>query len=208
MREDCKIKLRKAFEQQVPSLPPLKGMIAVLSGNHENWWEEEEPNGTGEEKLLDSSVHCCQSSLSQTAIFLGRTSPDETLFETVGSCHSQPFSMEHSHFRSCSRDTEQAFRGYNQVHVDIYCKLADPPLVQNSFSFPYSPMSSANAFSPQDHQQLWSPGFRNNSSFDVRLDNIVHLEGLKEFSGPFSSMVEVPWIFRDNQKLGDVELLL
>ena len=90
----------------------------------------------------------------------------------------------------------------------IYCKLADPPLIQNSFSSPNSSMSSGSAFSPQYQHDMWSPGFRNNSSFDVRLDNPFHVEGLKEFSGPYSTMVEVPWIFRDSQKLGDVEHLL
>ena len=69
-------------------------------------------------------------------------------------------------------------------------------------------MSSVSAFSPQDQHDMWSPGFRNNSSFDVRLDNPFHVEGLKEFSGPYSTMIEVPWIFRDSQKLGDVEHLL
>ncbi|PPD69330.1 hypothetical protein GOBAR_DD33783 [Gossypium barbadense] len=90
----------------------------------------------------------------------------------------------------------------------IYCKLADPPLIQNGFSSPNSSMSSASAFSPPQQHDMWSPGFRNNSSFDVRLDNPFHMEGLKEFSGPYSTMVEVPWIFRDSQKLGDVEHLL
>uniref|UniRef100_A0A2P2JUY4 Uncharacterized protein LOC105639614 isoform X1 n=1 Tax=Rhizophora mucronata TaxID=61149 RepID=A0A2P2JUY4_RHIMU len=55
---------------------------------------------------------------------------------------------------------------------------------------------------------MWSPGFRNSSSFDVRLDNPFLVEGLKEFSGPYSTMIEVPWIYRDSQKLGDVEHLI
>ncbi|MBA0760867.1 hypothetical protein Gotri_023588 [Gossypium trilobum] len=50
----------------------------------------------------------------------------------------------------------------------IYCKLADPPLIQNGFSSPNSSMSSASAFSPRQQHDMWSPGFRNNSSFDVR----------------------------------------
>lgn len=90
----------------------------------------------------------------------------------------------------------------------IYCKLADPPLANHGLSSPNSSLSSASAFSPQDQSDMWSPGFRNNSSFDVRLDNPFHVEGLKEFSGPYSTMVEVPWIHRDSQKLGDIEHLL
>jgi hypothetical protein len=90
----------------------------------------------------------------------------------------------------------------------LYCKLADPPLTNNGLSSPNSTMSSMGAFSPRDQCEMWSPGFRNNSSFDVRLDNPFHVEGLKEFSGPYSTMVEVPWIYRDGQKLGDAEPLL
>lgn len=90
----------------------------------------------------------------------------------------------------------------------IYCKLTDPPLIQNSFSSPISSASSASAFSPQEQHDMLSPGLRNNSSFDVRLDNPFHVEGLKEFSGPYSTMLEVPWIFRDSEKLAEVENLL
>lgn len=90
----------------------------------------------------------------------------------------------------------------------ILCKLADPPVTNHGLSSPSSSLSSISAFSPQDQYDMWSPGFRNNSSFDVRLDNPFHVEGLKEFSGPYSTMVDVQWIYRDSQKLGDVEHLL
>ncbi|MBA0770137.1 hypothetical protein Gotri_018809 [Gossypium trilobum] len=242
---------RKAFGQQVSSLSPskrderLKTPVdtpkmrfsevsrpdneskvensAVLSDNHDNSWKE--PNGIGEEKLLDSSVHRCHSSLSQHSEFSGRTSPVETSAKAIRACHSQPLSMmeyaqnapniislaEHLG----TRISDHVLETPNKLSEDmikcmsaIYCKLTDPPLVRNSFSSPNSPMFSANAFSPQDHHEMWSPGFRNNSSFDVRLDNPFHVEGLKEYSGPCSTMVEVPWIFRDSQKLGDVEHLL
>ena len=88
----------------------------------------------------------------------------------------------------------------------IYCKLADPPTTNPGLSSPSS--SEISAFSIGDQGDIWSPGFRNNSSFDVRLDNPFHVEGLKEFSGPYSTMVEVSWIYRDNTKLGDTEQLL
>ena len=90
----------------------------------------------------------------------------------------------------------------------IYCKLSDPPLTHNGLSSPNSSLSSMSAFSPREQCDMWSPGFRNNPSFDVRLDNPFLVEGLKEFSGPYSTMIEVPWIYRDSQKLGDVENLL
>ncbi|XWS41991.1 hypothetical protein CRYUN_Cryun17cG0130100 [Craigia yunnanensis] len=243
---------RKAFDQQLSSISPskrdemLKSPVdtprgrfsevsrpdnvskvensAVQSGYRDNPWKE--PSGTGEEKLLDSGVHRCHSSLSQHAVLSSRTSPpDETLAKAVRACHSQPLSMmeyaqsasniislaEHLGTRISDHVPETA----NKLSEDmikcmsaIYCKLADPPLIQNGFSSPNSSMSSASAFSPQDQHDMWSPGFRNNSSLDVRLDNPFHVEGLKEFSGPYSTMVEVPWIFRDSQKLGDVEHLL
>lgn len=90
----------------------------------------------------------------------------------------------------------------------IYCKLSDPPLTNHSVSSPNSSLSSLSAFSPKDQYDMWSPGLRKDSSFDVQLDNPFHVEGLKEFSGPYSTMVEVPGIHRDTQKLGDIEDML
>jgi len=89
----------------------------------------------------------------------------------------------------------------------IYCKLADPSTTNPGLSSPSSSLSTTSGFSIGDQGDMWSPGFRN-SSFDVRLDNPFHVEGLKEFSGPYSTMVEVSWIYRENQKLGDTEQLL
>ena len=111
---------RKAFDQQVSSISPskrderLKSPVdtprerfsevprpddsskvensAVQSGYRDNSWKE--PSGTGEEKLLDSSVHRCHSSLSQRSVFSSRTSPpDETLAKAIRACHSQPLSI-------------------------------------------------------------------------------------------------------------------
>ncbi|KAM0052621.1 hypothetical protein Hdeb2414_s0007g00250281 [Helianthus debilis subsp. tardiflorus] len=92
----------------------------------------------------------------------------------------------------------------------IYCKLADPPLTNNGISSPTSSLSSISAFSLQDHSDMmWSPGFRRDSScFDVRLDKPFHVQGLKEFSGPYSTMVEVQCIYKDGQQLGDTEHML
>lgn len=91
---------------------------------------------------------------------------------------------------------------------NIYCKLADPPLQNRGLSSPASSASSISLYSPKDQRDMWSPGFRHDSSFDVRLDNPFHVEGLKDFSGPYSSMIEVNCIYRDSQKLGDIEFLL
>ncbi|TXG59553.1 hypothetical protein EZV62_014126 [Acer yangbiense] len=245
---------RKAFDQRISSVSPTKAEIlksplattprrrlfevsasdistkgenpALQSGCQlvDNPWKESSAIG-GEEKLLDSGVHRCHSTLSQRSAFPTRTSPEESLGRAVRACHSQPLSMmeyaqnatniislaEHLGTRISDHVPETP----NKLSEDmikcmsaIYCKLADPPLTHNSLLSPNSSLSSTSAFSPQDQCDMWSPGFRNNSSFDVRLDNPFHVEGLQEFSGPYSTMVEIPWIYRDSQKLGDVEQLL
>lgn len=180
-----------------------------------------------EEKLLHSGVHRCHSALSHRSALEVRISPrEESLGKAVRACHSQPLSMiEFARKAGTSVVSLAEYLGTTvSDHVpesasrlsedmikcmsSIYCKLADPPLANQGLSSPNSSLSSASAFSPQDQSDMWSPGLRNNSSFDVRLDNPFHVEGLKEFSGPYSTMVEVPWIHRDSQKLGDIEPLL
>ncbi|CAN1224991.1 hypothetical protein LINGRAPRIM_LOCUS930 [Linum grandiflorum] len=181
---------------------------------------------TGQEKLLDSSVQRSQSSLSQCSAFSGRASPPaDSLGRAVRSCHSQPLSMIEFAQNATNvisladhlgtRISDHVPETPNKLSEDmircmsaIYCKLSDPPVTNKGLSSPISSLSSMSEFSPQEQCDMWSPGFRNNSSFDVRLENPFLVEGLKEFSGPYSTMVEVPWIYRDNQKLGDVEPLL
>eukprot|EP00258_Populus_trichocarpa_P045650 XP_024461669.1 uncharacterized protein LOC7473136 isoform X3 [Populus trichocarpa] len=193
--------------------------------SRDNKWKETNVIG-GEEKLLDSGVHRCHSSLSQRSAFSNRTSPpEEFLGRAVRACHSQPLSMMEyaqsaSNVISLAEHLGTSIYDHvpetpNKLSEDmikcmsaIYCKLSDPPLTHNGLSSPNSSLSSMSAFSPREQCDMWSPGFRNNSSFDVRLDNPFLVEGLKEFSGPYSTMIEVPWIYRDSQKLGDVENLL
>uniref|UniRef100_A0A5B6ZYR8 DUF547 domain-containing protein n=1 Tax=Davidia involucrata TaxID=16924 RepID=A0A5B6ZYR8_DAVIN len=243
---------RKAFDQQISSLSPsakderLKSPSNTLRGKHlevarsdltsmrenstvyssrqslANPWNESNTIG-GEEKLLDSGVHRCHSSLSQRSALLTRTSPEESLGKAVRACHSQPLSM--MEFASSNvvslaehlgtRISDHVPETPNKISEDIikcisaiYCKLADPPLTNNGLASPNSSLSSMNAFSPKEPCDMWSPGFRKDSSFDVRLDNPFHVEGLKEFSGPYSTMIEVPCIYRDSQKLGDIEHML
>ncbi|KAL8044361.1 hypothetical protein ABFX02_08G041600 [Erythranthe guttata] len=176
----------------------------------------------------DSVTKRSQSSLSQrTSVLPNRTEPQTEPFgKTLRACHSQPLSMiEYAQNSSSNvislaehlgtRISDHVPETPNKISEDmvkcmcnIYCKLADPPLANNGLSSPTSSLSSMSAFSPKDQCDLWSPGFRNDSSFDVRLDNPFHVEGLKDFSGPYSSMIEVHCIYRDSQKLGDIEHLL
>ncbi|KAK8263945.1 hypothetical protein V6Z12_D12G075300 [Gossypium hirsutum] len=214
---------RKAFDQQVSSISPskrderLKTPIhtpsvrderldddaskvdnsAVRSGYNENSWKE--PIDIVGEKLLDSGVNRCYSTLSQRSKFPSWTSPlDETLADkAVRACHSQPLSM-----------MEYAQNASNIISLAEHlgtCISDHAPDTPNKLS---EDMIKSSAFSPQEQHEMWSPGLRNNSSFDVRLDNPFHVEGLKEFSGPYSTMLEVPWIFRDSEKLAEVENLL
>lgn len=69
----------------------------------------------------------------------------------------------------------------------IYCKLAIPPLSNaGSSSSPTSSVTSTSTFSPQNPSDGWSPLFNDE----------VHSrsQGLKEESGPYATMIEVPKI--------------
>ncbi|KAL6572881.1 hypothetical protein OROHE_002357 [Orobanche hederae] len=91
---------------------------------------------------------------------------------------------------------------------NIYCKLSDPPLPSHRLPSPASSLSSISISSALDKCDMWSPGFRHDSSFDTRLDNPFLVEGLKDFNGPYSSMFEVHCIYRDSRRLGNIEYLL
>ncbi|PRQ47745.1 putative ternary complex factor MIP1, leucine-zipper [Rosa chinensis] len=215
--------LLKVFE---PDMALKREDLAVQSGSQSlvNSWKEYVGE---EERPLDSSVNRCHSSLSQHSAFVTRTSPpEESLAKALRACHSQPLSMmEYAQNTSSNvislaehlgtRISDHIQETPNKLSEDmikcmstIYCKLAEPPLTQNGLSSPNSSLSSTSAFSPHEQSEMWSPQFKNNLSFDVRLDNPFLVEGLKEFSGPYSTMVEVPWIYRDTKKLGDIEHLL
>lgn len=84
----------KFLEVSKPDMALKRENLAVQFGGQslENTWKEY--NGIGEERLLDSSVHRCHSSLSQRSAFRTRTSPPEESFAKASrACHSQPLSM-------------------------------------------------------------------------------------------------------------------
>lgn len=96
----------------------------------------------------------------------------------------------------------------------IYCKLADPPLPQLS-SAPLSPSSSTNSSSttvssPNELSNgSWSPRWRIESNNSCELSGIdppvPSGRSCKDHdgahSGPYGSMVEVPWICVDKDRL-------
>ncbi|GFP80979.1 hypothetical protein PHJA_000241200 [Phtheirospermum japonicum] len=217
---------RKAFDQQIPSLSPKKngGLKSPLTTTPRRRRldfsdittsapPKAEAQILSEERFLESSVQRSHSSLSQRTSLPNRADPpDEALGRAVRTCHSQPLSMmEHLGTRISDHIPEtpnKLSEDMVKCMCNIYCKLAEPPLANHGLSSPTSSLSSISAFSPKDQCDMWSPGFRNDSSFDVRLDNPFHVEGLKDFSGPYSSMVEVNCIYRESQKMGDIEYLL
>ncbi|ONK74596.1 uncharacterized protein A4U43_C03F8120 [Asparagus officinalis] len=180
------------------------------------------------EKLTGPGVHRCQSALSHRAVYSARISPSEdSLARALQTCHSQPLNfIEDGH---CSTSGVISLAEYlgtniadhipdtpNRISEDmvrcmgsIYCKLADPPLIQYCIpSSPTSSFSSMSALSPQYLGDMWSPSCTKESTLDSRLINPFRVEGIKEFSGPYNAMVEVPSIFTDTQKLSEVEGLL
>ncbi|XP_055806513.1 uncharacterized protein LOC129875105 [Solanum dulcamara] len=190
-----------------------------------NPWKE--TTRTTEDKVRESGVHRSRSSLTQQSDLSKRVSTAEDIpGKDLRACQSQPSSMTEYAQNSSSNLISLAEHPGNRIsdHVPetpnklsenmvrcmctIYCKLADPPLAKLCLSSPTSSLSSMSAFSTKDQCDIWSPGLRKDSSFDVRYDNPFHVEGLKEFRGPYSTMVEVQGLYKDSHKLGDIEPLL
>ncbi|VFQ68474.1 unnamed protein product [Cuscuta campestris] len=229
---------RQAFDQQLPSLSPprrddrLKPPSSGTPRRRLNFSKlpMKDSNGFAEvASNSDSRVQRSHSSLSQRSGLPNRTlTPEDTLGKSVRACHSQPLSMREYAQSVSSNMFSLGERVFNHITIDhvpetpnklseemikcmstIYCKLADPPLTTSQLGASSSPTTSAfSSPNPYSHDGLWSPGFRNVSSFDVRLDNPFHVEGLKDFSGPYSTMIEIQCIYRDNHKLCEIEPLL
>eukprot|EP00268_Persea_americana_P061306 TRINITY_DN7731_c0_g2_i2.p1 TRINITY_DN7731_c0_g2~~TRINITY_DN7731_c0_g2_i2.p1 ORF type:complete len:553 (-),score=96.80 TRINITY_DN7731_c0_g2_i2:179-1837(-) len=179
-------------------------------------------------KFTKPSVPRSQSSLSQRSVCSIKPSPPvKNPAKVLRACHSLPLSFQQCAQNDASniislaehlgaRIEDLVPETPNKVSEEmircmgaIYCKLADPPLVLHGRpSSPSSSLSSVSAFSPRDQCDMWSPRRRNDSSFDERLESLFKIEGLKEFSGPYSTMVEVQGISRDNQRINDVEPML
>ncbi|CAN6322472.1 unnamed protein product [Urochloa humidicola] len=182
------------------------------------------------DRAVDSDVLRCQSALSYRGVCSSRILPseDDSLARALRSCHSQPFSfLEQEGETGASGMISLAeYLGTNVAdHIPetpnnlseemvrcmagIYCRLADPPLVHHgSSSSPSSSFSSTSAISPQYVGDMWSPSYKRETTLDSRLINPFQVEGLKEFSGPYNTMVEVPMIIRDSRRLKEAEDLL
>ncbi|XP_008643860.1 ternary complex factor MIP1 isoform X3 [Zea mays] len=188
-------------------------------------------------RAVDSDVLRCQSALSYRGVCSSRVLPseedDDSLARALRSCHSQPFSFAEEGEGAGASGGAISLAEYLGTNVadhipetpnnlseemvrcmaGIYCRLADPPLVHHgsSSSPTLSFSSTTSAVSPQYvGDDMWSPSYRRReaTTLDSRLINPFHVEGLKEFSGPYNTMVEVPTISRDGRRMKEAEDLL
>lgn len=87
--------------------------------------------------------------------------------------------------------------------ADIYCKLSEPPIIQSGVVLsPSSSISSTSLYSPRDAiSDGWSPRRKIASVCETTLKNPFKIKGQSRNIGPYSSMVEVPWICADKDQL-------
>ena len=95
--------------------------------------------------------------------------------------------------------------------VTIYCKLSDP--APTNLPAPDSPSSSTSSSTSLSsiHGILsdgWSPGHKAEHSYDELLINPFQVKGKSGVPRAYSSMVEVPWICVDKERLSHAARLL
>ncbi|CAL5333651.1 unnamed protein product [Camellia sinensis] len=215
---------RRTFDERVSFLSTVDEKSKSKSAAHD--WMLSEVSGAN--TIVDSGIHRSHSSLSQRSAHSFRTSPPMgTLAEAVQSYHSLPLSMlQHAQVSASNVASLAEHLGASIFdHIQetpnwiseemikcisaIYSELADPPLINHSFpSSPISLSSSIGDSSPQCQYDTCNPDARKNSSFHLWTDNPFSVEGSKEFSGSYSTMIEVQWICRDSQRLRRVKHML
>ncbi|KAH0727514.1 hypothetical protein KY289_003468 [Solanum tuberosum] len=178
------------------------------------------------QKLVDSTILRCHSSLSHGACSFRASPSVAALADAVDSYHSMPLSMlEHAqpstsnrsltehHVTSCSNNlydyspsrlSEEMIKCISA----IYCQLADPPLFSRDLSLsPISVSSSTLESFPQAQSDMKGHQCIENSPSNL-LSNPFHFEDSKGFSGFIVRMVEVQRLCRDSQSLDGVEQML
>ncbi|XP_019251845.1 PREDICTED: uncharacterized protein LOC109230763 isoform X2 [Nicotiana attenuata] len=181
-----------------PILPPLSNPIKECDDT---------------QKLVDSTILRCHSSLSHAA-FSFRASPSvAALAEAVDSYHSLPLSMlEHAQpsteytVTSCSNHYHKSPSQLSEEMIKcisaIYCQLADPPFLGYDLSSsPISVSSSTLESFPEAQTDMQGQKRRENSSSNYPF----HIDESKRFSGCFVRMVEVQGLCRDSQSLNAAE---
>ncbi|XP_018627456.1 uncharacterized protein [Nicotiana tomentosiformis] len=175
------------------------------------------------QKLVDSTILRCHSSLSHAA-FSFRASPSvAALAEAVDSYHSLPLSMlEHAQpstsngslteyiVTSCSNHYHKSPSQLSEEMIKcisaIYCQLAVPPFLGHDLSSsPISVSSSTLESFPEAQTDMQGQKCRENSSSDSLTNYPFHIEESKRFNGCFVRMVEVQGLCRDSQSLNGTE---
>ncbi|PIA30073.1 hypothetical protein AQUCO_05700051v1 [Aquilegia coerulea] len=148
------------------------------------------------EMLLDSGIHRSHSSLSYRSAFRIRTSPPvENQAKGVWSCHSQPLSsLEYAPSATSCMTSLAEHLGTSAA--------ADASEEPNRISEDMIKCISAMYCKVSDPAVI-SHGLSSSPSSSLSSEN-----GLKEFSGPYSTMAEVPAICRDSQRLKDIDDIL
>ncbi|KAH7281418.1 hypothetical protein KP509_36G046500 [Ceratopteris richardii] len=93
----------------------------------------------------------------------------------------------------------------------IYCKLSDPPL--NVLGVPESPSSCTSSSTSLSslhgmYSDGWSPGCRADLSYEAPLLDPFQVKGKSGSVGAYNSMIEVPWICVDKDRLSYVARML
>ncbi|KAJ8530140.1 hypothetical protein K7X08_036975 [Anisodus acutangulus] len=180
-------------------------------------------NPIKEQKLVDSTILRCHSSLSHAACSFRASPSVAALADAVDSYHSMPLSMlEHAqpstsngslaehHVTNCSNHYHNSPSWLSEEMIKcisaIYSQLADPPFFSHDLSSsPISVSSSTLESFPQAQSDMHQ--CIENSSSDS-LNNPFHFEDSKGFCGFLVRMVEVQGLCRDSQSLDGVEQML
>ncbi|KAJ0234370.1 hypothetical protein HA466_0274060 [Hirschfeldia incana] len=206
---------RKAFDQPIsenkkPKSPPSVSAPTRCLDFCEEPSTTDQPTNPLLDDFKDKLKPCFHRIHSQlSASESKKASPEYSWSEAICSSHSQPLYAkngenlislaEHLGTRISDHVPETPNRlseGMVKCMSEIYCKLSEPPPSVLNHRLSPSPNSSLS-FSPS--------GLGNSSSFD----NSFHVvEGEKEFSRPYSNMVEVLCIHRGSKKASEVEDLL
>ncbi|GLT43043.1 hypothetical protein SLA2020_170170 [Shorea laevis] len=164
---------------------------------------------SGSQKLLDSRICRSHSSLSHRSACSVR--------KDIESCNSLTLSMlEQAHIDSANEHFETSIPDHvlgtpNFLSEEmikcisaIYCKLADPPLINHDHLL--SPiLYSSDLISSQGQGDIGSLDSRGFSSLKSHCQNPFSIGKSMELSGPYCTMAKVQWICRDSKKLKDIE---
>lgn len=190
---------------------------------------KEEEDIWAPKNLSGVGIHRSQSSLSQRSSHPNRASHlENSLARAVDSYHSLPLSMLERVPCTTSKAisladclgasiTDHVLETPNWLSVEmvksisaIYCELAEPPLTNYHYlSSPNSPSSYiVDQYPLGDLGDMQSSQHCRYSSFNSHFGNPFHVEGSREFSGPYSTMLKVQSISSEAERMKSIEYML